>query len=50
MTGVLWMPTFPTMFRLGATMSAIGTGVTDGGFVKSRIHSGDGDELSASNA
>ena len=30
MTGVLWMPTLPTTFRLAGTMSVMGTGVTEG--------------------
>lgn len=38
------------MLRFAATRSVIGTAVTDGGLVKSRIQSGTDEELSASNA
>jgi len=49
-TGVLSMPTLPKMLLPVATMSVIGTAVTAGGFVKSRIQSGVGAELPALNA
>jgi hypothetical protein len=50
-TGVPWMPMFPMMLPVfTGRMSVIGTGVTDGGLVKSVTHRGTGDGLSASNA